>query len=86
MIGKYKNGTLICEKHGGVAPKYRDKVIFKRIKNMIIAGASLICSDGEIFRVGEATIGVIRGAINYVVQGGASAGSGEEEKEPAAAV
>ena len=85
MIGKYKNGTLICEKYGGVEPKYRDKVIFKRIRKMMIAGISTICSDGEIFHLGEATIEVIRGAINYVVQGGPS-GKAKEEKEPAAAV
>ena len=81
MIGKYKKGTLICEKYGGVEPKYRDKVIFKRIKKMTIDGASLICSDGEIFRCGKATIEVIPGAINYVVQGDGPAEKTTAEKK-----
>ena len=69
MIGLYKKGTLICEKHGGVDPRYRDFVIFRRIKKMTISGCRQICTDGEVFPCTGAEIGVAPGAIKYIVGG-----------------
>lgn len=69
MIGGYKKGTLICEKHGGVDPKFRDYVIFKRIKKMTISGCRQICTDGEVFPYNRAEIAVAPGAIKYIVGG-----------------
>ncbi|MBR6915591.1 MAG: hypothetical protein IKN36_04470 [Clostridia bacterium] len=69
MIGKYKKGTLICEEHGGVDPKYRDWVIFRRIKKMTISGCRQICTDGEVLPCERAEIGVAPGAIRYIVGG-----------------
>ena len=69
MIGHYKKGTLISAEHGGVMPKYRDFVIFKRIKKMTISGCRQICTDGEVFPCKNAEIGIAPGAIKYIVGG-----------------
>ena len=72
MIGHYKKGTLISAEHGGVMPKYRDWVIFKRIKKMTISGCRQMCTDGEVFPCESAEIGIAPGAIKYVVGGAAN--------------
>ena len=68
LIGKYKNGTLIDpETLQANSPKYADKVVYLRLKDMKISGMKKICSDGEVEECQKATISMLPGAIQYKV-------------------
>lgn len=71
MIGKYKSGTLF-DQNGEILEKYRDIVIFKRIRRMKLTGCTAICTDGEITECSEADISVEPQALRYVSQKNAS--------------
>ena len=68
MIGKYKSGKLLSEEDGDILPKYRDIVIYKKIRRMKLTGCSAICIDGEIIDCSEAQIEVVPGALKYCSQ------------------
>lgn len=66
LIGKYKNGTLIDpETLQANSPKYADKVVYLRLKDMKISGMKKICSDGEVEDCQKAAISMLPGAIQY---------------------
>lgn len=68
LIGKYKNGTLIDPKTLKVTtPKYADKVVYLRLKDLKISGMKQLCADGEVEDCQNATISMMPAAIQYKV-------------------
>lgn len=68
LIGKYKNGTLIDPKTLKVTtPKYADKVVYLRLKDLKISGMKQLCADGEVEDCQNATISMLPAAIQYKV-------------------
>ena len=66
MIGKYKSGDLFSSEDGQILPKYRDIVIFERIRRMTVTGCAMVCTDGEITECQKAEIGVEPQALRYL--------------------
>ena len=62
FIGAYKSGKHILE-NGEIPKKFRDYIVYKRVKSVTMKKVGTLCADGEIISAGNVSISIAPSAI-----------------------
>ena len=66
LVGDYKKGTHLDPVSKAPIGKFRDIMLFRRIKSAVISGIRNLCADGEIESADKAEISVLPSALKIL--------------------
>lgn len=66
IIGLYKKGEHIDKEKRDIIDKFKDIMVYRRVKSVSVTGIESVCADGEIEKCNEIKVEVVPKAINFL--------------------